>query len=191
MHIASEPRRDTDKRRAGEMRSEGEKSRTSRGAGRRRTRRRAVHHSSSFRKARARQRACSLRDHRQLPPPPRAISSSSIRRDDARPTLPLQSVASLFWVPDTKYGCIDTTFALNARRAYRQRGGGCAGLGEHHASWAACLLCGLCARLTRASRRFCTMRAGELGRHHLSFRSGGLVRPPIDRQTGRDLLIKG
>ena len=117
-----------------------------------------MHHSSSFREARARQRACSLRDHGQLPPPPRAISSSSIGAMTQARHCPLQSVASRYNM------AADTTFGLNARRAYRQRGGGCARLDEHHASRAACLPCGLCAQLTRASRYFCTMRTGELGR---------------------------
>eukprot|EP01046_Picozoa_sp_COSAG06_P120940 COSAG06_NODE_68384_length_228_cov_2.861538_1_plen_39_part_01 len=37
-------------------------------------------------------------------------------------------------------------------------------LDERRASRAACLSCGLCAQLTWASRYWCTMRAGELGR---------------------------
>ena len=51
-----------------------------------------------------------------------------------------------------------------------QRGGGCVRLDERRASRAACLSCGLCAQLTWASRYFCTMRAGELGRRKITGR---------------------
>ena len=51
-----------------------------------------------------------------------------------------------------------------------QRGGGCVRLDERRASRAACLSCGLCAQLTWASRYFCTMRAGELGRRKITVR---------------------
>eukprot|EP01044_Picomonas_judraskeda_P033700 COSAG03_NODE_13625_length_495_cov_0.598485_1_plen_54_part_10 len=52
-------------------------------------------------------------------------------------------------------------------------------LGERCASRAACLSCGLCAQLTWASRYWCTMRAGELGRRNIlgRWRTGFLTGP--------------
>ena len=54
-----------------------------------------------------------------------------------------------------------------SRALREQRGGGCVRLDERRASWAACLSCGLCAQLAWASRYWCTMRTGELGRRNI------------------------
>ena len=52
-------------------------------------------------------------------------------------------------------------------------------LDERHASRAACLSCGLCAQLAWASRYWCTMRTGELGRRKIlgRWRNGFLTGP--------------
>ena len=57
-----------------------------------------------------------------------------------------------------------------SRALREQRGGGCVRLDERRASRAACLSCGLCAQLAWASRYWCTMRTGELGRRKITVR---------------------
>eukprot|EP01043_Picozoa_sp_COSAG02_P061534 COSAG02_NODE_8292_length_2629_cov_3.162055_3_plen_80_part_00 len=62
-------------------------------------------------------------------------------------------------------------------------------LDERRASRAACLSCGLCAQLAWASRYWCTMRTGELGRRNILgwWRNGFLTSPKCSeaRQFGR------
>ena len=66
-----------------------------------------------------------------------------------------------------------------SRALREQRGGGCVRLDERRASRAACLSCGLCAQLAWASRYWCTMRTGELGRRKIlgRWRNGFLTGP--------------
>ena len=74
-------------------------------------------------------------------------------------------------------------------------------LDERRASRVACLSCGLCAQLAWASRYWCTMRTGELGRRNILgwWRNGFLTSPkcseapvrprPGTAARGRSILL--